>query len=181
MKLNKRKSLFESNSVAIMTQSKHISYDAIFQRILYFFVIEIFFLIDYGRELYEIVGVYFDAPICVAFHFEEMFSTIVVDDGIEQIGVDVAEVTFTFEFIFVDEEEVFSDEGDFVDEDVQVKHVDLLVVSQVPDSHCGICRGGVQQVWVGVGNIDGFTGSLMSFEFEQIFFGPVHLVDFDDT
>jgi hypothetical protein len=69
MKFNKRKSFFESDGVAIMIQGKYISNYTIFEWVLYFLVIKIFLLIENRRELNKIVGVYFDTPVSIAFHF----------------------------------------------------------------------------------------------------------------
>lgn len=92
----------------------------------------------WAEELYEVVFVDADAPGRVCPHLEKVPRTVVVDDGVQQVSVYLAEVALVSELVSDGEEELLGDETDAFDQQVRLEQVDLLIVLEVPDSDSAV-------------------------------------------
>jgi hypothetical protein len=93
MKFNQRKPLLQRNGVVIPVQREHIAHHPIFERILNLLIAHVLLLVQDGRKLNQVVGVYPHTPVPVAFHPDQVFPPVVVHDRVEQVRVDLAETS----------------------------------------------------------------------------------------
>lgn len=56
-------------------------------------------MVDGREEFYQVVAIDADAPIFVAPHPHQMPRKVIVDDGLQQISVELAQVALLFQLI----------------------------------------------------------------------------------
>jgi len=133
VELDDGEALLQRHHIAALPQAEHIDHCAILQGVLQLLVGET--VVGRREELHQIVAVDADAPVPVALHLEQMSRNVVVDDGLEQVGVEFAEVALLLKLLAAEEDEALSDEMALPGQQVQLQHVDLLVVAKVPHAH----------------------------------------------
>lgn len=93
----------------------------------------------------------------------------------------MTEVAFWLQIVSSHEKQRLWNELYSLHKQIQLKHINLLIISEIPNSDCTIRRRGVKQVWIFYGNMQRSAGYLMTFQIKQILSALIEMKYFDDS